>query len=381
MKLHEEFKLYETMWNDLPANRLTEAIDVKELSNFLQELGFQGTALGNSYASLHSDSVHRLYVCLGDGSTQDIKFSIDRASLDISYQDLSTLLDGNLIRPDQTGFKLLVEQFLKLAKSAPFSDFTNDKLEALILLLACCSDGGKALYKLFVEKKLDTYLEQQAANITALIENALKETNEALQVRPLENCCFLQTSNKDFLFEFFITIKIINSVENKKWSFDFKLPIGNFKNLRTILFGFSTDKATKQAFYRTHLETIVSDILYIYGNKKHFKQNSSETESPNPPKNETTSSTEPESTSEKPASTEAANSTEPKNAKLNRARQANLKIIKAFKEIGLATDDLTVTAKNKNGKDYRKASDKLNKLRKTLFGESFDADEEIEIED
>ena len=72
---------------------------------------------------------------------------------------------------------------------------------------------------------------------------------------------------------------------------------------------------------------------------------------------------------------------EPKNAKLNRARQANLKIIKAFKEIGLATDDLTVTAKNKNGKDYRKASDKLNKLRKTLFGESLDVDEEIEIED
>jgi hypothetical protein len=64
--------------------------------------------------------------------------------------------------------------------------------------------------------------------------------------------------------------------------------------------------------------------------------------------------------------------TEPKNAKLNRARQNNIKIIKAFKEVGLPADDLTVTAKNKNGKDYRKASDKLNKLRKTLFGEALD---------
>lgn len=63
---------------------------------------------------------------------------------------------------------------------------------------------------------------------------------------------------------------------------------------------------------------------------------------------------------------------EPKNAKLNRARQNNLKIIKAFKEVGLPADDLTVTAKNKKGKDYRKASDKLNKLRKTLFGEALD---------
>jgi hypothetical protein len=38
----------------------------------------------------------------------------------------------------------------------------------------------------------------------------------------------------------------------------------------------------------------------------------------------------------------------------------------------LPADDLTITAKNKNGKDYRKASDKLNKLRKTLFGEALD---------
>lgn len=65
----------------------------------------------------------------------------------------------------------------------------------------------------------------------------------------------------------------------------------------------------------------------------------------------------------------------PKNAKLNKARQNNLKIIKAFKEVGLPADDLTVVAKNKNGKEYRKASDKLNKLRKTLFGEALDEDE------
>jgi ferritin-like protein len=64
--------------------------------------------------------------------------------------------------------------------------------------------------------------------------------------------------------------------------------------------------------------------------------------------------------------------TEPKNAKLNRARQNNSKIVKAFKEVGLATDDLIVVAQNKNGKDYKKASDKLNKLRKTLFGEAFE---------
>ena len=67
---------------------------------------------------------------------------------------------------------------------------------------------------------------------------------------------------------------------------------------------------------------------------------------------------------------------EPKNAKLNKARQNNLKIIKAFKEVGLPADDLTVAAKNKNGKEYRKASDKLNKLRKTLFGEALDEDED-----
>lgn len=63
---------------------------------------------------------------------------------------------------------------------------------------------------------------------------------------------------------------------------------------------------------------------------------------------------------------------EPKNAKLTRARQNNSKIVKAFKEVGLPTDDLVAIAKNKNGRDYKKASEKLNKLRKTLFGEAFE---------
>lgn len=82
---------------------------------------------------------------------------------------------------------------------------------------------------------------------------------------------------------------------------------------------------------------------------------------------------------EKPVEEKAIQSAEPKNAKLNKARQANIKIIKAFKEVGLGTDDLTVTAKNKNGKDYKKASDKLNKLRKTLFGESLEEEFEGEL--
>jgi hypothetical protein len=72
--------------------------------------------------------------------------------------------------------------------------------------------------------------------------------------------------------------------------------------------------------------------------------------------------------------------TEPKNAKLNKARQANKKIIQAFKEVGLATDDLIIVAINKKGKEYKKASNKLNKLRKTLFGESLEVDSD-EIED
>jgi hypothetical protein len=77
-------------------------------------------------------------------------------------------------------------------------------------------------------------------------------------------------------------------------------------------------------------------------------------------------------TAVQPAEGPTTQQAEPKNAKLNRARQNNLKIIKAFKEVGLPADDLTITAKNKKGKDYRKASDKLNKLRKTLFGEALD---------
>ena len=69
---------------------------------------------------------------------------------------------------------------------------------------------------------------------------------------------------------------------------------------------------------------------------------------------------------------ETSTVSEPKNAKLNRARQNNSKIMKAFKEVGLPTDDLVAIAKNKNGRDYKKASEKLNKLRKTLFGEAFE---------
>ena len=91
-----------------------------------------------------------------------------------------------------------------------------------------------------------------------------------------------------------------------------------------------------------------------------------------------TSSSQKDSQDTKDVATDTQETTvaEPKNAKLNKARQNNLKIIKAFKEVGLPADDLTVVAKNKNGKEYRKASDKLNKLRKTLFGEALDEDED-----
>ena len=86
-----------------------------------------------------------------------------------------------------------------------------------------------------------------------------------------------------------------------------------------------------------------------------------------------TSQTHPDSAEKDSKSTdEAAAISETKNAKLNRSRQNNSKIMKAFKEVGLPTDDLVDVAKNKNGRDYKKASQKLNKLRKTLFGEAFE---------
>jgi hypothetical protein len=85
------------------------------------------------------------------------------------------------------------------------------------------------------------------------------------------------------------------------------------------------------------------------------------------------SQTQPDATEKDSKSTDEASAiSEPKNAKLNRARQNNSKIMKAFKEVGLPTDDLVDVAKNKNGRDYKKASQKLNKLRKTLFGEAFE---------
>ena len=86
-----------------------------------------------------------------------------------------------------------------------------------------------------------------------------------------------------------------------------------------------------------------------------------------------TDHTQTDSTEKDVKSAEETSATsEPKNAKLNRARQNNSKIIKAFKEVNLPTDDLIAIAKNKNGRDYKKASQKLNKLRKTLFGEAFE---------
>lgn len=69
---------------------------------------------------------------------------------------------------------------------------------------------------------------------------------------------------------------------------------------------------------------------------------------------------------------------EPKNAKLNRARQNNKKIIQAFKNAGLTIDNLITKATNKNGREYTKASKVLNTLRKEIFGESLAEDIDVD---
>jgi len=57
-------------------------------------------------------------------------------------------------------------------------------------------------------------------------------------------------------------------------------------------------------------------------------------------------------------------------SKQNAAKENNKKIVNAFKDAGLDASELITTATNKNGKEYKKASDTLLKLRKALFGES-----------
>ena len=62
-----------------------------------------------------------------------------------------------------------------------------------------------------------------------------------------------------------------------------------------------------------------------------------------------------------------------------KAAQLSKKVIKAFKDAGLSTDELIV----KNGVGKTKASAKLKKLKQSLFGESLeeDFDEELDIEE
>ena len=74
----------------------------------------------------------------------------------------------------------------------------------------------------------------------------------------------------------------------------------------------------------------------------------------------------------KPAESEKDN----KSAR-QKAAQLSKKIIKAFKDAGLATDELIV----KNGIGKTKASAKLKKLKQSLFGESLEEDFEEEIEE
>lgn len=86
---------------------------------------------------------------------------------------------------------------------------------------------------------------------------------------------------------------------------------------------------------------------------------------------------EPEQDEEAVAEEKPVEVSEPKNAKLNRARERNNSIVNALKDAGLPVDDLFTTATNKKGKEYKKASEKLNALRKALFGEAYEEDEEL----
>lgn len=84
------------------------------------------------------------------------------------------------------------------------------------------------------------------------------------------------------------------------------------------------------------------------------------------------SSTKTEEPGETPAdSVEEPAKAAPANAKLNSQRANNKKIVKAMNELGLDISKLVVKAKDKNGRDYTKASPELNKLRKLIFNESY----------
>ena len=84
------------------------------------------------------------------------------------------------------------------------------------------------------------------------------------------------------------------------------------------------------------------------------------------------SSTKTEEPGETPAdSIEEPTKAKPANTKLNSQRSNNKKIVKAMNELGLDISKLVVKAKDKNGREYSKASPELNKLRKLIFNESY----------
>jgi len=58
------------------------------------------------------------------------------------------------------------------------------------------------------------------------------------------------------------------------------------------------------------------------------------------------------------------------------------KLIKALNKLGINTDELITKYKDENGKEHTKGTDKLNQLRKELFGESLDEEvDEINLDD
>jgi hypothetical protein len=257
MKLYEEFNLYESLWDNFSNTLLAES-NSNELVDWFNDVGFQGS-MKSSYASLQGENDHRLYVKLGSGAPKDVSFQVDGNQATFTYQDLLDITGGSdLVALNQAGIQRIADKFLKLsANNAITSDAAyRNSLKAFVLILACCSAGGQALYDIIKKSSFDRYLNLQINNLASIMEKELKQTNKNLLVDVISSNLTYErgSSAGNSPWTFSATLKVSDKQINKTHEINYTRNVGSYKNLRTILFGFSVAPEEKDKFYRWNLD-------------------------------------------------------------------------------------------------------------------------------
>jgi hypothetical protein len=339
---------------------LTETLDIAAFSKYLKTQGFSGDS-ATDFATRQSTKNLKLGIKFASTEADETLFKLND-SIAFSLQDFKTTADfsnGPLInlatKADLRQFISNFQDWSRRIKKIP-----TNALKAFIFLFAVVT-VGKDKFELIPaflndEESQQAYFNKQYKYLINFLNSKCKDKGKPFTIT-FKNITFEPATN---LFPLKVTLFLNYEHTDTKIDTEFSstFVINNFEELQYIIFSTKKEETDITTFFTEKLD-IDSLAIGPTEDKSSDEADSDDTEVE--PRIDTDDTSKVDETETSKAESKAD--------KLKRIKANNKKIIDGFRAAGVPVDDLIITATDKNGKKYTKASDKLNRLRKTLFGE------------